>query len=94
MEQQQDSECQKPTLWDEFRAWFRNTPRVWLIVIALLLLSGPLSGLLGMAFSLTLLLALAVLFLLVLPALIGAAAGSMTGKTYRWCRQRVASRRR
>jgi hypothetical protein len=94
MAQQQDSERQKLTLREEFRIWFRNTPRVWLIVIALMLLSGPLSGLLGMAFSVTLLLALAVLFLLVLPALIGAAAGSLTGKTYRWCRQRAASRRR
>ncbi len=94
MEQQQDGEPQEPTLREEFRIWFRNTPRVWLIVIALLLLSGPLSGLVGMAFSLTLLLALAVLFLLVLPAPIGAAAGSLTGKTCRWCRQQAASRRR
>ncbi len=94
MEQQEKTGCHKPTLREEFRIWFRNTPRIWLIVIALLLFSGPLSGLLGMAFSMALLLAVAVLFLLVLPALIGAVTGSITGKTYCWCRQQAVSRRR
>jgi len=86
MEPQQNGVHRKLTLWEEFQVWFHHTPRVWLIVIALLLLAGPLRGLFGAMFSLALLLAITALGLLILPAFLGAMAGKATGALVRLAR--------
>jgi hypothetical protein len=88
----EQSADKKLTLAQEFQLWFRQTPRVWLIVIALLLLIGPLRGILGTVFSITLVLAILCFVLLVLPALLGALAGSATGAVVRVAR-RIRTRR-
>lgn len=86
MEPLQNDVHRKLTLWEEFQVWFRNTPRVGLIVIALLLLAGPLRGVLGAMFSLALLLAITISCLLILPAFLGAMAGKATGAVVRVAR--------
>lgn len=80
----------KLTLKEQSMQYVRLAPRTWILLFVLVLLAMPFGGVM---LSFTLFAALTVFCLIVLPAFIGAAAGNLTGRTYRWCRQHASSHR-
>ena len=86
-----ETKSSKPNLREEFRQWFHAAPRVWLIIGMAVLLAIIFRDVLSALAATALFLALVALVLgalFVLPAVIGAVAGSTVGNVVRWVRHR------